>query len=211
MKLTFVTSNQGKIDFLRIVLESLIKEGKIESLEIDGDVELIELQADTVSEICRGKAEAAYKILQRPVIVQDSGFAIAALNGFPGPYTKYVMSTIGVDGILKLMEGQTDRRCGFVACCGYADEAGKVRVFEEPETYFGHLANSRISKQEGAAVGKAWGQSSGELFEVFIPGDAVGGNGMTLAEMTEEQLTMYRRNRNSAFKVFAEWLRDNLQ
>ena len=58
------------------------------------------------------------------VYMQDSGFVIEALNGFPGPYTKYVLSTIGVDGLLKLMDGQLNRRCGFAACVGFADARG---------------------------------------------------------------------------------------
>ena len=56
--------------------------------------------------------------------MQDSGFVIQELNGFPGPYTKYVLATIGVDGLLKLMEGQPNRRCGFAACVGFADARG---------------------------------------------------------------------------------------
>ena len=91
--------------------------------------------------------------------MQDSGFVIEALNGFPGPYTKYVLATIGVDGLLKLMEGQPNRRCGFAACVGFADLDGKIHVFEEPRQYFGKLRESRASTHEGSAVGKAWGHA----------------------------------------------------
>merc|ERR1712100_713437 len=122
-------------EFLRIVCEPLIAEGILEGIDMCADLKLPEIQGDTVAEICHAKAEAAFASLQRPVVVQDSGFAIAALSGFPGPYTKYVLQTIGVEGLLKLMEGQEDRRCGFVACVGFADEDGQVHVFEEPVTY----------------------------------------------------------------------------
>lgn len=211
VRLTFVTTNQGKIDFLRIVLEPLIASGRIEGLDVNRDVNLTEVQADSLNEICHAKAVAAFGILKQPVVVQDSGFAIAALKGFPGPYTKYVLATIGVDGLLKLMDGQTDRRCGFVACVSYADDAGDVHTFQEPESYFGMLACSRAAKPEGAAVGRRWGHASGDLFEVFIPNDSIAGTGgLTLAEMSQDQLTSYRRNRNSVFKVFAEWLQRNL-
>ena len=93
---------------------------------------------------------------------------IEALNGFPGPYTKYVLATIGVDGLLKLMEGQQNRRCGFAACVGFADPAGKVHIFEEPRQYFGNLRESRASSPEGSAIGRAWGQAPCGLNLLFI-------------------------------------------
>lgn len=113
----------------------------------------------------------------------------------------------GVDGLLKLMEGQEDRECGFVAAVGYADDEG-VRVFEEPVPYFGTLTKVRRGG-EGLAVGKAWGDTAGDLFEVFEPSDSVPGvkGGQTLAEMSTEELAEYRRSRRSAFRLFAEWYR----
>ncbi|CAE7233856.1 unnamed protein product [Symbiodinium sp. CCMP2456] len=208
ISLRFVTTNRGKVDFLRVVLESAAADSILQSVEMC-DVELPELQADSVAKICAAKTEAAFRLLGGNVVVQDSGFVIEALNGFPGPYTKYVLSTIGVDGLLKLMDGQLNRRCGFAACVGFADARGKVHIFEEPTQYFGNLRASRAStdKSEGNVVGRAWGHESGQLFEVFIPDDAVDGtDGLTLAEMSEKQLTMYRQHRHSAFQVFANWL-----
>jgi len=46
----------------------------------------------------------------KPLIVQDSSFHIRSLNGFPGAYIKYALKTIGLEGILKLLEGIEDRR-----------------------------------------------------------------------------------------------------
>ena len=68
--------------------------------------------------IARAKAVAAWKILGRSVLVQDSGLVIKALSDFPGPYTKYVVSTIGIAGLLRLLQGYhgDDRRCGFDSC-----------------------------------------------------------------------------------------------
>ena len=57
-------------------------------------------------------------------------------------------------------------------------------------------------------VAGRWGHASGELFQIFQPED-VSVKGMTLAEMSEEQLSTYRRERNSAFKAFATWWAEN--
>ncbi|CAK9010283.1 dITP/XTP pyrophosphatase (Non-canonical purine NTP pyrophosphatase) (Non-standard purine NTP pyrophosphatase) (Nucleoside-triphosphate diphosphatase) (Nucleoside-triphosphate pyrophosphatase) (NTPase) [Durusdinium trenchii] len=205
--------NEGKLDFLRIVLdgrsvqaESAMKKGVVDSVEKCA-AELPELQADSFAEICRAKAQEAFHQLGANVVVQDSGFVIEALNGFPGPYTKYVLATIGVSGLLKLMEGQSNRRCGFMACVGFADASGQVHVFEEPRPYYGTLTTApreaAASLREGQQIGQQWGNEAGKLFDVFVPDDLQCA-GQTLGEMTEAQLTEYRRRRRSAFRVFAE-------
>ena len=82
-----------------------------------------------MGEIARGKAGYAYGQLKTPLIVDDTGFFIDALNGFPGPYAAYVQNTIGNSGVLKLMEGCEDRSARFVTAIAFAD-AGGVRVFK---------------------------------------------------------------------------------
>src|SRR5512133_2826827 len=91
-------------------------------------LELPEHRSDDVGEIARGKAAFAYQQLNTPLIVDDTGFFIDALNGFPGPYAAFVLNAIGNAGILKLMEGKTDRTARFTTAIAYADDQG-VRVF----------------------------------------------------------------------------------
>lgn len=92
-------------------------------------LDLPEHRSDNVGEIARGKAGYAYEQLKTPLIVDDTGFFIDALNGFPGPYAAYVLNTIGNSGVLKLMEGREDRTARFVTAIAFADENG-VRVFK---------------------------------------------------------------------------------
>jgi XTP/dITP diphosphohydrolase len=91
-------------------------------------MDIPEYRDDDVGEIARQKAAHAYECLKRPLIVDDTGFSIAALNGFPGPYAAYVLRTIGNTGILRLLEPAGDRRAFFETAIGYAD-AGGIRVF----------------------------------------------------------------------------------
>jgi XTP/dITP diphosphohydrolase len=81
-----------------------------------------------VGEIAREKARYAYERLSRPLIVDDTGFCISALAGFPGPYAAYVLDTIGIAGILRLMEGEKDRSAWFETAIAFADADG-IRVF----------------------------------------------------------------------------------
>ncbi len=54
-----------------------------------------------------------------------------------------------------MMEGVSDRACGFAACVAYVDAHGGVRTFEEPEPYFGRLAEQR-SQGPGRSVGQVY-------------------------------------------------------
>ena len=92
-------------------------------------LDLPEYRSEDVGEIARGKAQHAYSQLKVPLIVDDTGFFIDALKGFPGPYAAYVLQSIGNTGILKLMSAVSDRNARFVTAIAFADEQG-VHVFK---------------------------------------------------------------------------------
>ncbi len=73
----------------------------------------LEIQSNKLEEISLTAALEAYKYLKKPLMVEDAGLFIDALNGFPGPYSSYVFKTLGCDGILKLMTGITTRNAVF--------------------------------------------------------------------------------------------------
>src|SRR5690606_18904831 len=84
-------------------------------------LDLIEPQAFTAAEVAKVKAHQAYEMLQKPVLVDDSSFHIVALGGFPGPYIKYMLETVGAEGIMKFMQGQTDRSAYFMSSLVFID------------------------------------------------------------------------------------------
>jgi XTP/dITP diphosphohydrolase len=92
-------------------------------------LEVPEHRSDDVGEIARGKAEYAYHQLKTPLIVDDTAFSIDALNGFPGPFAAYVLSTIGNRGILLLMKGRANRTARFTTGIAYVDNMG-IQVFK---------------------------------------------------------------------------------
>lgn len=89
-------------------------------------VALVEPQADTLEEVARGKLASAREALSDvPFFVDDAGLFVDALSGFPGVYSAHALKTIGVAGLLKLMEGVTDRRARFEAVIGaWSPEGG---------------------------------------------------------------------------------------
>jgi len=122
VKLTIVTSNAHKAAEVAAFFS-----GDVEVTHVALDIP--EHRSDDVGEIAEGKAQYAYEQLKTPLIVDDTGLFIDALNGFPGPYAAFVLNTIGNTGILKLMDGVTDRSARFMTAISYADEEG-TRVFK---------------------------------------------------------------------------------
>ena len=152
MDLYFITSNKGKAQTLQ---RSLDVAGCTDIKIIQKNMDLMEPQADTVAEVSRYKAEEAYKILKAPLLVEDGSFCIEALNGFPGVYTKYVLETIGVEGIVKLMQGQTNRQTKFVSCATFVDEKGEISQFFRDDIFY-DIATEIKDKTSPYAWSELW-------------------------------------------------------
>jgi XTP/dITP diphosphohydrolase len=88
----------------------------------------IELQDPNLEKIARFAAETAS--VNRPGLwlVEDSGLFIEALGGFPGPFSSYVYETIGLKGILGLLDGRK-RDAYFQSSIAVASATLPPRVF----------------------------------------------------------------------------------
>src|SRR6187551_2733142 len=96
----------------------------IERVELDLD----ELQAESVSAVALGKAEAAFKKLGRKVIVEDAGVELVGLGGFPGPFIKYWEKLGGLASICRAADGLGDRRIRAVCALGICSAQGSEVV-----------------------------------------------------------------------------------
>jgi XTP/dITP diphosphohydrolase len=122
MELLFATSNTHKAAEAAAILK---KFGiTVNHFRLDHR----ELRSDSLEEIAREAAEAAYAACGRPVFVEDSGLFIRALQGFPGSYSAWVHGKLGNEGILRLMKGAADRAAHFEACIAFHD-GSMVSVF----------------------------------------------------------------------------------
>ncbi|HWH09264.1 MAG TPA: non-canonical purine NTP pyrophosphatase, partial [Candidatus Thermoplasmatota archaeon] len=95
---------------------------------VGSDLRPVEIQADSLHEVSRAKCEVLVGRLDPPFMVDDGGLFVPALRDFPGVYSAHALKTIGVPGILRLMEGVEDRRARFEAVVSYHDGRG-VRSF----------------------------------------------------------------------------------
>ena len=130
-----VTGNSGKVASLQRKLEKY--NIKVEQKKLD----LFEIQSDDLEEVSMNKAMQAFEILKKPLVVDDSGFFIKNLNGFPGVYTKYILSSIGIDGIMDIMKNKNNRECAFKSVVTFVDANGKSTIFK------GDLEEGVIAKE----------------------------------------------------------------
>lgn len=180
MNLKVVTGNPNKAEEVAAYFGDLVT---VEHVKLD----LPEYRGDDVAEIARGKAKAAYEAVGGPLIVDDTGFCIRALNGFPGAYAAFVLDTIGMEGILRLMEGKGDRSAYFETAIAYADDEG-IFVFK--------------GRMEGEIAVSPRGEEGFGYDPIFSTGDK------TLAEISlAEKSAISHRGR--ALEEFKKWFVEN--
>ena len=109
MQIIFLTKNDNKI---REANEALLNYG-IKLTVAPENVQKLEIQDEHVENVALYAAKTAYKKLKRAFVVEDDGLFINALNNFPGPYTAYALKSVGIKGILKLMENIENRGAYF--------------------------------------------------------------------------------------------------
>ena len=141
--ITFITGNEHKV----IEAENIFKNYDISLEHID--LGYTEPQG-TLEEVALSGAKYACHELKRPVIVEDAGLFIKALNGFPGTYSHYVQDTIGNQGILKLLTDSNDRYAEFRSVIGYCAPNS------EPKTFLGKVKGEIAV--DVPSVGKTFGE-----------------------------------------------------
>lgn len=187
-EIIFVTHNQGKVKSA----EKYFKNIKLSTINF----ELDEPRSDDIQEIAKAKVCQAYEMVKKPCIALDTDFRIDELNGFPRAFVNFSLETIGIKGILKLMENKNNRSCAFNECLAYHD--GKNIHY-----FFGKHPGNLSNKIRGEDRREKWS----DLWYIFEPQ----GFDKTLAEMSTEE----RENRKetdgsySAMEKFAEWYQEN--
>lgn len=160
-KVTFITGNQNKADYLVKLLNIKIAHQKIE---------LDEIQAVSLEAVVEHKVRQAYDKVRTAVLVEDVSLEFNALNGLPGTFIKFFVDETGLATTCKMLDGFQDRSA--VAKCGY-----------------GYFDGINFHYFEGSATGKiavipANGERGFGWDRIFIPH---GYNGVALSDMSERQ------------------------
>ena len=186
-EIVFVTHNKGKIESAKRELKNV--DFKIFEYDLD------EPRSDDIKYISKYKVMEAYEIVKKPCISLDSGFWIDELDGFPRAFVNFTLDTIGINGILKLMEQKDNRSCRFTECLSYYD--GK-NIYQ----FMGKHEGSLTKEILGNDSAKKWS----DLWYIFKPE----GYEKTLAQMTDsERENRVKYNSISAFTEFSNWYKEN--
>ena len=174
MKAVFVTTNEHKRSEVERILGVDLERAA---------PDVPEVQALDFAEVATQKARSAYDALGRPphpIFVEDSGLVIGAWNGLPGALTKWFLSSVGHQGLLKMLCGE-DRRARAVCAVAVTDNRGEV---------------------EGALAPEPRGEGGFGWDPIFVPE----GSGLTYAQMGEAKNEDSHRAR--AFRQVRGWLEE---
>ncbi len=134
-KVVIATNNAGKLREIRAILAPFGYEA-VSQREAGFDVD-VEENGKTFAENATIKAQAVFEALHTPVIADDSGLMVDALDGAPGVYSHRFAGTDADDAarnekLLSLLENTPPekRTARFVCAICYLDENGMAHHFE---------------------------------------------------------------------------------
>jgi XTP/dITP diphosphohydrolase len=182
MEAIFVTTNEHKRREVQEILGVALERA---------DLDLPEVQAIDPAEVATEKARAARETLRDstlPVLVEDSGLMVEAWDGFPGALTKWLMSSVGNEGLLRMLGPDQDRSAKAVCVVALAQTDGNVRTFR--------------GEVPGIVAQKPRGSGGFGYDPIFVPE----GSSLTYAEMGEGKNADSHRAR--AFKALRRWLEE---
>lgn len=188
-EIVFVTHNKGKAKSAEKYFTNI----KFSTY----DFELDEPRSEDIKVIATHKVKQAYELVKKPCIALDTGFFIEELNGFPKAFVNFALDTIGIKGILKLMQEKENRNCRFEECLAYHD-GEKIHYF------YGRHPGKLATEIQGVDREEKWS----DLWYIFKPLHFE----KTLAQMDEAQREERRKIDGSqeALQVFANWYKKNM-
>jgi non-canonical purine NTP pyrophosphatase (RdgB/HAM1 family) len=173
MQFVFLTGNQHKADLLTKWLGKEVEHHK---------VDLDEIQSFDLRAVAEHKVKQAYALLKRPVLVEDVALTYGAMGRLPGPFIKWFLEDLGVDGLCKLADGLESRAVTASICYALYDG-------EHVEFFENHVRGQVADKPRGEH-GFGWNA-------LFIPE----GSTKTYAEMDDDEIRPFSHRAPAVAKL----------
>ncbi len=123
------SGNRHKIEEIKAIFKGV----KLVSMSEAGFTDDIEENGKTFKENAYIKAKAVYDAVKLPVLADDSGLCVDALDGAPGVYSARFSGGTSADNralLLQRLEGIPNRRARFTCAVCYISQDGKA-IFGE--------------------------------------------------------------------------------
>jgi XTP/dITP diphosphohydrolase len=150
----------------------------------------VEMQDSSLEKIAKFAVKTAPINPPGLLLVEDSGLFINALGGFPGPFSSYVYKTIGLKGIIGLMQGKR-RSAYFQSSIAVGSADLRPRIFTG-------IVRGSVSRKIAGTAGFGYDP-------IFVPE----GFGETFGQ-TSEDFKNKNSHRARAFLKFAKWYKQSL-
>ncbi|MBT3835957.1 RdgB/HAM1 family non-canonical purine NTP pyrophosphatase [Candidatus Woesearchaeota archaeon] len=111
MTIYFITGNKHKLAEARLILPD------INSVELD----LPEIQSLDPQKIIEAKLKEACKNNEGEFFIEDVSLYLECMNGFPGPLVKWMLESIGREGIADLVLHHKNHNASVKAVIGYSN------------------------------------------------------------------------------------------
>ena len=176
MRIYFATSNVGKFAEAKAIIgKSLVQKA----------IDLDEIQDMDVNKVIIHKIRQARESFDGPLVVDDTGLYIEALNGFPGALVKPMLLTVGKEGICRLLDRYGSRRAQARTAVAYL-EGKHLKVFSSS------VNGTIVDRPRGKHRRKGFG------FEfIFMPD----GSRKVFAEMNIEEKGRFAARAKSFMKL----------
>ena len=103
LQIDFCTGNKSKLKEANDYINSKVKDVSLYSNKID----FTEIQSISQQEILLDKMKQAISKTDRPFIIDETGIYFNKYNNYPGTLTKYVVKSLGIEGIKRFTRDLT--------------------------------------------------------------------------------------------------------
>lgn len=183
--LLFSTGNDEKFQIAYAACKPLGAELVQKHLDVD------EIQSDDCEIIVADKARRAFELVQQPVVVSDDSWQIPGLNGFPGPYMKYMDQWLTPQNFLDLTRPLADRRIILVQLLAYQDEH-QQKIFRKEYT-------ATLLTEARGTYGRPLQKT------VTMPGD----EGLSIAEAYDAGTVHAERDVAEGWQALVAWYKEH--
>ncbi len=178
-KIFFATSNLGKLKEARELLLPL--EFEVAQLKVPYP----EIQGPNLEEVAEFGIKWILKEedIKKAMMLEDAGLFVHSLNGFPGVYSKFVFTTIGCRGVLRLLEKREDRSAHFESVIAFCSPGLSPQIF-----------NGRV---DGEIAKEPFGEHGFGYDPIFIPQ----GQTRTFAQMETKEKNQFSHRARALEKL----------